>query len=188
MDGLKGLKEAIADTLSAEKAYSIPAICERFGLDSGDKNEAFASKRSYILRRLQDKDDNFCIQLARQITEDYNSVQIGKALSLILPDGGFKITNITRKKIISELEALGDIGGKLDLLDFLKKMWPIDVMPSSDRFDSASHEIWQHMINNDDWSYNYLFETYLELPYSSDKFFFQFLEQVVHPMARDNNE
>ena len=77
------------------------------------------------------------------------------------------------------------IYGRLDLIAFLKRIWPLDQMPSNDsRFDTAEGDIWQHMINNEDWDYDYLFNNRLGLRGSSDDQFFRFLEEMVHPIVR----
>jgi len=57
-------------------------------------------------------------------------------------------------------------------------------MPSTDhRFKDAEGDIWQHMINNDDWDYNYLLYTYLDLLNCDDETFLKFLETCVHPIV-----
>jgi hypothetical protein len=62
-------------------------------------------------------------------------------------------------------------------------------MPSTDhRFKTASGDVWQHMINNDDWSYRYLFDEYLNLLKGTDDQFLRFLEQLVHPLVREMGE
>ncbi|MTI84270.1 MAG: hypothetical protein FH756_10265 [Firmicutes bacterium] len=99
------------------------------------------------------------------------------------------MTNITRKNLLDELTLIGNISGKLELTDFLIRIWPLNQMPSTDpRFLNASGDIWQHMVNNEDWTYQYLFDSYLGLTYTSDEQFLFFLEQVVHPLVRDKDE
>jgi very-short-patch-repair endonuclease len=98
---------------------------------------------------------------------------------------GLRVTVVTRRNLIDELLLMGNVSGKLDLVDFLKRAWPLDQMSSTDaRFDTAAGDIWQHMVNNDDWSYDYLFGPYLGLMQGSDDQFLRFLEQIVHPLVR----
>ncbi|WP_409179018.1 hypothetical protein [Brevibacillus fortis] len=90
---------------------------------------------------------------------------------------------------MDELHAKNNIPGKYDLVDFLNRVWNLDSMPSSDsRFMTASGDIWQHMINNSDWDEVYLYEKYLELMIALDEVFIKFLEQVVHPLVRQQEE
>ena len=46
--------------------------------------------------------------------------------------------------------------GCLTEIEFLKKLYPISEIPSTDsRFSDAEGDIRQHTINNDDWEYGY---------------------------------
>ena len=96
-----------------------------------------------------------------------------------------QIKMLNRRLLLDELLSLGDIRGRKDLVDFLRLTWDLDDMPSTDpRFSNASDDICQHMINNDDWHYNYLLDNYLDLINGSDEQLFRFLENVVHPLVR----
>jgi len=44
------------------------------------------------------------------------------------------------------------------------------------------------MMANDNWDYNYLFDTVLNIIYVSDSVFIQFIENVIHPLVRKNEE
>ena len=61
------IRHLIAEALWHTKAYSLPAVCERYGLESGDGDEAFSSKRQYVLRRLEKLSDEKVLQVARSI-------------------------------------------------------------------------------------------------------------------------
>ena len=75
--------------------------------------------------------------------------------------------------------------GKLNLVEFLKRIWPLDKMPSTDsRYDTAAEDIWKHMVVNDDWDYYYLFDNYLGMLKGFDEDFLHFLEELVHPVVR----
>lgn len=101
------------------------------------------------------------------------------------------ISDITRGDII-DLLLIDDnrpFHGKMDLLDFLPRIWPLETMPSTDsRFETALQDIWQHMVNNYDWTNDYLLKTYLELSTCSDEMFLRFLEQCVHPRVIRDRE
>lgn len=95
------------------------------------------------------------------------------------------ISEITRRDIIDFL-LLREVPfyGRLDLISFLKRVWDLSGMPSTDnRFTNAEGDIWQHMINNNDWDYDYLLITYLELLKSTDELFLSFLQQTLHPLV-----
>ena len=49
--------------------------------------------------------------------------------------------------------------GRLSELEFLKRLYPLEQMPSSDpRFMNAEGDIWQHTVNNDDYPFCWIFD------------------------------
>lgn len=95
------------------------------------------------------------------------------------------ISEVTRRNIIDYLLSRGyPFHGRLDLISFLKRIWDLSLMPSTDhRFKTAEGDIWQHMINNNDWDYEYLLYTYLDLLKCDDQIFLTFLETCLHPVV-----
>lgn len=96
-----------------------------------------------------------------------------------------KISEVTRRNIIDYLLLREyPFHGRLDLISFLKRIWDLSSMPSTDyRFKNAEGDIWQHMVNNYDWDYDYLLYTYLDLLGCSDEIFLKFVETCVHPVV-----
>lgn len=191
MTTINELIDAITIVLTEEKAYDLPKVCNKYGLESGDESEAFQSRRVYVQRRLKGKDQLFLVDLAKRIIKDYGSHAntLSKLVFRLNPTGIFSISEITRRNIMDELYIRKNIIGKYDLIEFLNRVWNLDSMPSTDsRFNTASGDIWQHMINNDDWDEVYLYEKYLELLTETDEMFIKFLEQVVHPLVRHESE
>lgn len=94
-----------------------------------------------------------------------------------------KIQETTRRLII-----LGCISGQLKVSDFIQRVYPkAKSMPTTDyRFGmkTAIDDICQHMDNNNDWEFEYLFCTYLNLLHVKDSEFIYFLEQYTHPIIR----
>jgi hypothetical protein len=79
--------------------------------------------------------------------------------------------------------------GDMGFMDFLKRIWNLASMPSTDpRFENAESDIWQHAINNADWDQSYLLLDYLGLSKCSDKNFLKFVETAVHPLIGDAHE
>ena len=73
--------------------------------------------------------------------------------------------------------------GRLDYMDFLKRVWPLDEMPSHDhRFTTASGDIATHM-GFGDWDDSHLLLERQRLARGSDDEFLRFLESVVHPLV-----
>lgn len=101
-----------------------------------------------------------------------------------------EITELTRYTIVDALLMRPtSFNGNMDFIDFLKRVWNLASMPSTDRrFDNAEGDIWQHMINNNDWEYTFLLYDYLQLRSCSDDVFLKFVETAVHPMVGDADE
>lgn len=96
-----------------------------------------------------------------------------------------RITDITRQAIIDRLlmDSEDPFYGKSDLISFLKRTWPLSQMPSTDRrFKNAEGDIWQHSVNNNDWSDSDLLWNRLKIGEISDEQFSRFLEARVHPL------
>ena len=71
--------------------------------------------------------------------------------------------------------------------DFLSSIWDIDTLPSSDpRFNSLRGDIQQHMFNNDDWDYDYLFSEALQL-FKKEELFNKFIIETVNPIYHNQD-
>lgn len=112
------------------------------------------------------------------------------------------ITEITRRDIIelfrrgfAESEWMLDnqrvfypYHGRLTEIEFLKKLYPLDEMPSSfdTRCKNAGDEIWRHTVANNDWNSDWFFEDdRFELLKGSDDALLKFLCAVFHPENRN---
>lgn len=185
MVDINGLVNGITLVLSQEKAYNVPNVCSRYGLRDGEESEAMYSRRVYIEKRLKTLTQLQLIDLAKRVANDYNSKDLAKQIALISPNGIFQISELTRRNIMTDLHQMGSIEGELDLIDFLKRTWKLDEMPSTDpRYSNLTGDIIQHMYNNSDYEIDYLFTAILEVYNIPDEIFIVFIEQVVHPMVR----
>ncbi len=74
------------------------------------------------------------------------------------------------------------------ILDFLGEIWDLANMPSQDsRFNNAEGDVYQHVINNNDWDNDYLFTQRLKL-LDSDEKFKAYIETIVSPKFRITEE
>lgn len=103
--------------------------------------------------------------------------------NLVMPEN--KISEITRRDILDYLLLRNTpFHGRLDLISFLKRVWPLKSMPSTDhRFRDAEGDIWQHTVNNSDWDYSELLYRRLAVLECADELFAKFLEACVHPLV-----
>ncbi|WP_027066157.1 AAA family ATPase [Maribacter sp. Hel_I_7] len=75
-----------------------------------------------------------------------------------------------------------------DIMEFLLSIWDLRAMPDTDgRYKDAYGDIIQHIINNDDWDYEYLFIERLNLLESND-IFIKFLNRIIHPDTRGDEK
>lgn len=77
--------------------------------------------------------------------------------------------------------------GSIKEIDFLKRLYPLDQMPSLDeRYENAGIDIWQHTINNDDYPSFWIFEDErFPLKNGSDEELLKFLCEIFHPAVRN---
>ncbi len=101
-----------------------------------------------------------------------------------------RLTEVTRRELVELLLGRSvPFHGNLPLLDFLSRIWDLDSMPSEDhRFETASNDIWQHIINNADWDYEYLLVDRLDVLNVLDDVFLKLLEMTVHPVVGTPDE
>lgn len=74
--------------------------------------------------------------------------------------------------------------GRLGEINFLKKLYPLNTMPSSDsRFDNAEDDIWQHTINNSDWDSFWFFDDdrFNLKDGDGDEALLNFICEIIHP-------
>lgn len=76
--------------------------------------------------------------------------------------------------------------GRMDELDFLKRLYDLENMPSYDpRFSNAEDDIWQHTINNDDYPNGWVFEDErFHLKNGNDEIYLKFICEIFHPTIR----
>ena len=67
------LQEEIVETMAIEKAYNLPQVCKTLGLEEGDEQEAFGSKRVYVRRRIVGYTKKELLGLAHEVMKRYPS-------------------------------------------------------------------------------------------------------------------
>lgn len=191
MAALGQLIEGIAEALWAGvSAPQLPAICVAFGLSGGEEGEAYSSKRAYVRKRITGWSKEQLIALARRVEETYPSEALQLLIEEFEPATSLQVSSITRQHLLRDLAGLGPLEGKLDLLDFLARLWKLDSAAPADRdfrCSTVKDLIFQHMVRNDDYSYSEMLDL-LGVPGMSHKRFIEFLEWTVHPLVRVDDE
>jgi hypothetical protein len=181
------ISHLIAETLYSTKSYSLPAVCERYGLEPGTGEEAFNSKRQYVLRRLEKLSDEKVVQVAKSVLADFANDPLQSAVEQ-LDRHKQVVSDITRQRIAEALNKFS-LSGKDDLLDFLIKHWP-DIYRASSKikFDWTLYdELYQHAVKNDDYSNEEILKLVGFFNCSQTKIF-AFIEDMVHPLHRDEDQ
>lgn len=188
MNLLESLRHHIAATLSATKAYDLPAACTGLGLEPGDNSEAFSSKYKYVLRRVQSLNKDETIRVAKEVLQTDSCYQLEETLDLLIPLPG-SISAITRRQIIDALNEVGSLEGRLYINEFLDRIFPLSEMPydGDHRCSNLEEGVGQHMIANYDWSYKDFFELVGAVGLSERRFR-RILEEVVHPEVRTDED
>lgn len=87
------------------------------------------------------------------------------------------------RQVLAQINPFGEQDGQ-NIMTFLERIWELDIMPSEDsRYSDAYGDIQQHIVNNDDWTYEELFEQRLDL-ITNDESFKKFIETLLHPDFR----
>jgi len=102
-----------------------------------------------------------------------------------------RITDVTRRHIADEM-TIGKIWyhGNQTEPDFLARLFDLKILPSRDsRYTNAYDDIYQHMVNNNDWEIDWIYsDPRINLSHCDDETFLRFLAMTVHPRVRTNSE
>ncbi len=183
---VRTLRTELASAISDYSANEVPNLCSRLGLLPGDRDESFKSKFKYAERRLLEKSAAELIPVASRLLEEVDSYSLSEARSKLDEHGKPVVSELTRKRVV------GIFNSKVlttdhDHMAFLKRVWPIDKMPSifADRYPDRTLEddLFQATVRNSDWDDREILEN-LGLLTCSQKQFFRFLEEVTSPLAQ----
>lgn len=102
-----------------------------------------------------------------------------------------RITDVTRRQIADEM-TIGKIWyhGNQTEPDFLARLFELKNLPSRDyRYTNAYDDIYQHMVNNNDWELDWIYsDPRINLSHCDDETYLKFLAMTVHPRVRTNTE
>jgi len=100
-----------------------------------------------------------------------------------------RITDVTRQQIADEM-SLGKLWyhGNQTEPDFLARLFNLKSLPSRDyRYGNAYDDIYQHMVNNSDWDYDWIYsDPRINMLHCDDEIYLKFLATTIHPRVRTN--
>ena len=186
---LSNLRTALADVIAREKAYNVPALCERLGLAPGDEAEAMGSKFRFASARLAAISGERLGGIARLLLDEQPDFALAELLAKVTEAGTPVVSELTRRRLLAGFD-YEILCTEYDEIEFLETIWPLASLPGDQSivefdeigFRSLKADIFQHMRRNDDWSNRDLLER-LGLMTSSRALLFRFLEASVHPTA-----
>ncbi|WP_164112005.1 MULTISPECIES: hypothetical protein [Sphingobacterium] len=180
----------ISSQLATEKSYNIQSTCVRYSICNGeDFSGGSSSKEKYLFSVLRGKDDKFILDLAEKVIVDYDSDGVALSLNNYFEGKYFKISILTRQKLLSELFKIDNLNGRLTVVEFMKHCnlrysAPVnfdDIMNAAFLGDVSFNKK-----TKDPELPDLLKE--LKLHEKRDQAFFAFLEGIVHPYARENTD
>jgi hypothetical protein len=111
---------------------------------------------------------------------------------------GFKYSTCINKRDYYEREFIEEISqeakvnfhGRLDEIDFLKRVFELEELEGTDsRFDNVLEDIYQHRIRNDDWEDDWVFDYEpFNLEHCDDEILLNFIAEAFNPYVRDENK
>lgn len=184
---IKAMRHRLASAISDAKAYDVPNLCARLGLEAGTEQEAFSSKYRYASKRLAALPGTRIVEITRQFLAEEDDFALSEALQLYDENQEPPITELTRKRLIPLLEG-HPLCTEMEDLEFLSKLWPIASMPcatdpSDWTYRSFEEAVFQHTVRNGDWSNTDLLKA-AGLPTMSRHQVGRFLVALVDPLAQ----
>ena len=182
---LETLRDAIADALWEVSANDLSAACERLGLRAGDVAEAFKSKRKYVRLRIAGQQGDELLALARQILVEFDRPALADFLSELTTHAEHRVTDLTRRAVLSALDDVLPLFGDLPVFDGLSVLSPTWSQRSEfdDPFKTLQDDVQRHYIDNDDYSNARLLERCGALICSQQRFF-DLIEKLLDPVYR----
>ena len=194
---LDTLRNQIADAIAVHvSAHDVPRICVAVGIQlavaEGDGSDAFRSKRSYVKRRLLERSREDLLQIATRVLTEFDAPDLQDSLSELTSHADIRISVITRKEVLKTFNAVDNLSGDIDILEFLTDVFGKSVL-SSGQIDllipdsSLESQIIRHYVNNSDWSNEYLLTECGALTCSQSRFF-KLIGKALHPVVRRGEE
>lgn len=192
---LDSLREQIAQAVANAKAYDVPAVCVRVGIQKieveEDRAEAYNSKRLYVKSRLKTRTPAELLQIGQSVLTEFSDETLADTISEMTLHTQHRVSQLVRMDIIKELNSLDQLFGDLQPLDELAKIFGEakikDDTFGTSRLASLEGQIIQWYVKNSDWSHQDLLTHCGALTCSQTRFF-RLLETLLHPMIRRDAE
>ncbi|WP_425964210.1 hypothetical protein [Rhizobium nepotum] len=121
----QGLRTKLADAIAGFKAYDVPGVCLRLGLNEGSADEAFNSKFKYARTRLADVDAQAALGMARKLLEEVESFDLAEIVAKIDELETPSVSEVTRRRIVAVFEGQ-PLASQIDDLELIGRIWPTE--------------------------------------------------------------
>ena len=164
----------------------------RLGMSDGTDEEAFRSKRIYVLSRLRDWKRPELLKLAQSVVDEFEAPDLSDLLSELTTHADRRLSTFTRREILKATDFLGSLFGEhpqslYECLEVIAPRWD-HIRDPAVSLRSLKDEVEQHCLRNPgDWSYSELLRNCGALECSQGRFF-QLIEALLHPLARHGDE
>lgn len=115
---VRQLRDRIAQVIEGYSANDVPAVCRRYGLATGERDEAFSGKFRYASTRLLEMADNMVIQVAQKVAQEEGDGELLRLLGTIAPKQAHPPENglqPPKRTYYAERTGKAPAGGRLDL-------------------------------------------------------------------------
>lgn len=160
------------------------------GLREGDPAEAVRSKRTYVRSRIAAFTGEQLLELAQRVIDEYGAPKLSDFVSELTTHAEHRVTDLTRRAVLSVVNDVGDLFGDLPVWDGLGTLAPdLERLSTySERFGATLRDdIEKHFIENDDLSNCRVLELCGALTCSQQRFF-EMVEKLVDPVCRRGRE
>lgn len=189
------LREQIAQALAVVKAYELPHVCVRLGIQPSvepeDGQEAHGSKRVYVRRRILGLSEPALLELAAKVLREFPNEDLAETFTELAAHGEHRVSKLVRCDVLKVLNPLDSLFGELPVLDSLQEIFGAVALREGDTWwvndASVRARIEQHYLRNPDWSHEEMLIQCGALTCSQVRFF-ALLEKVVHPLTRRDAE
>ncbi len=191
MNNIDEIKTIIINALkNTYRTYELKDVCRRYGLNVDDN---LSSKAEIIKSGLMDLTDGEIEKLAAKIEVEFRDATLIKELSPYLGDSNLKFSFISRNALVTYLEQKQNMEGKIRLEKFIEKFLPgntyMDLYPKVFPNIPTKAEVLSYYIKaTNQMTYRDLLMDELEIMYFPDNKFIEFLEYLVSPEVRTDDE
>ena len=194
MSDIADIKEKIIEALYDISANQLPESCFAIGLDHGEVDEAYKSKKSYIRKRLirfnmqsiqgviKEMKDLLGIDVYPNKNYSYFLSEVTKRDLIDVIMNGFEDTYFQIKSKITWY-------GRILEWNFISKVCDVSKIKPLPNFSSFEQEYQQHRISNDDYDNDWFF-TDIRFPFYSgkDSEVLEIICYIFNPIVRNEKE